>query len=83
MRYDGLQAPASFNKWYEVIAMAAGDFVDGMISGTKRISYVELFEEVAARNPLKCVFCGRGMALVQFTHVKHGVFFELFASDRG
>ncbi|PCS24263.1 hypothetical protein [Candidatus Enterovibrio escicola] len=43
--------PASFNKWYEVIAMAAGDFVDGMISGTKRISYVELFEEVAARNP--------------------------------
>ncbi len=56
--------------------MAAGDLVDAIMSYTKRISYVELFEEVADRNPLKYVFCGRGMELVQLSHPKHGVFFD-------
>ncbi|PCS22356.1 hypothetical protein BTN49_2085 [Candidatus Enterovibrio escicola] len=59
-----------------MIAMAAGDLVDAIMSYTKRISYVELFEEVADRNPLKYVFCGRGMELVQLSHPKHGVFFD-------
>ncbi|WP_150149326.1 hypothetical protein [Candidatus Enterovibrio escicola] len=53
--------------------------VDEMMSYTKRISYsyVDLFEEVAGRNPLKCVFFGRGMELVRLFHSKHGIFFDL------
>ncbi|WP_190319228.1 hypothetical protein [Candidatus Enterovibrio escicola] len=54
-----------------------------MMSYTKHISYVERFEEVASRNPLKCVFCGRGMELVRFSYQKHGVCFNLFSSSSG
>ncbi|PCS23737.1 hypothetical protein BTN49_0706 [Candidatus Enterovibrio escicola] len=80
MRYYGLQATASFKKWYEVIARAAGDLVNAMMIYTKGISYVEIFEEVSGRNPLKmCVL----WELVRFSHPKHGVFFDLFASDSG
>ncbi|PCS23668.1 hypothetical protein BTN49_0637 [Candidatus Enterovibrio escicola] len=67
----------------QVTARAAGDLVDAMISYTKRISYVEFFEEVAGRNPLKCVFCGKGMELVRFSYPKNGVFLDLFVSDSG
>ncbi|WP_190320671.1 hypothetical protein [Candidatus Enterovibrio escicola] len=55
--------------------------VNSMMSYTKRISYVELFEKVAGRNPLKSVFFGRRMELVQLSHQKNGVFFDLFVSD--
>ena len=34
VRYFGLQATASFKKWYEVIARVAGDLVDAMVSYT-------------------------------------------------
>ncbi len=37
----------------------------------------ELFEEVAGRNPLKCMFCGRGMELVWLSDPKHGLFFSI------
>ncbi|WP_190320082.1 hypothetical protein [Candidatus Enterovibrio escicola] len=43
-RYYALQMTANFKKWFEVIVRAAGDWVDAMMSHTKRISYVELFE---------------------------------------
>jgi hypothetical protein len=83
VRYYGLQATANFKKWYEVIAQAAGDLVDAMVSYAKRISYAEFFEEIAGLNPLTCVFCGRGMELVQLFHPKRGVFFDLLASSDG
>ena len=82
-RYYGLQATASLKKWFEVIAKAAGDLVDAMKSGIKRIRYAEFFEEVAGRNPLTCKYCGRGMELVRLSHPKYGVFFDLFAFDEG
>ncbi len=44
----------------EVIARTAGDLVDTMMSYTKRISYVELFEEVARCNPYNVFFVGEG-----------------------
>ncbi len=53
------------------------------MSYSKRISYVEFFEEVTGRNPLKYVFRWRGMELVRISHPKHGVFFDLFVSDSG
>ncbi|WP_190320048.1 hypothetical protein [Candidatus Enterovibrio escicola] len=40
MRYYGLQVTVNFRKWYEVIAKAAGNLVDQMMSYTKHISYV-------------------------------------------
>ena len=83
VRYYGLQATASFKKWFEVIAKAAGDLVDAMMSDIKRISYAEFFEEVAGRNPLTCKYCGGGMELVRLSHPKYGVLFDLFAFDEG
>lgn len=79
VRYYGLQATSSFKKWYEVVAKAAGDLVDSMVSYAKRINYAEFFEEVAKRNPLKCKLCGRGMELVQLYHPDRGMFFDLLA----
>ncbi|NGZ65359.1 hypothetical protein G6Z96_20130 [Vibrio aestuarianus subsp. cardii] len=43
IRYYGLQATASFKKWYEVIAKAAGDLVEGMISYVNRLKYSDFF----------------------------------------
>lgn len=43
VRYYGLQATASFKKWYGVIAKVAGGLVDAMMSDIKRISYAEFF----------------------------------------
>ncbi|PCS23406.1 hypothetical protein [Candidatus Enterovibrio escicola] len=57
--------------------------LDAMMSYTKRINYVELFEEVEGYNSLKYVFFGRDMELVLLSHPKHGVFFDLFSSDSG
>jgi hypothetical protein len=81
VRYYGLQATSSFKKWYEVIARVAGDLVDAMVSYAKRLTYSELFEEVAKRNPLKCKFCGKGMELVKLYHPDRGLFFDLLSFD--
>ena len=62
-----------------MVAKAAGDLVDAMVSYAKRINYAEFFEEVAKRNPLKCELCGRGMELVQLYHPDRGMFFDLLA----
>ncbi len=40
VRYYGLQATATFKKWYEVIARVAGDLVDAMVSYVNRIAYL-------------------------------------------
>ena len=83
VRYFGLQATATFKKWYEVIARVAGDLVDAMVSYVKRINYADFFEEVAKRNPLKCGLCGRGMELVRLFHPDRGLFFDLLAAPDG
>ena len=50
VRYYGLQATASFKKWYEEIARVArvarvaGDLVDAMVSYVNRLRYADLFE---------------------------------------
>lgn len=74
----GLQATATFKKWYEVIARVAGDLVDAMVSYVHRITYADFFEEVAKRNPLKCN-CGAGMELVRLYHPDRGLFYDLLA----
>jgi len=78
VRYYGLQATATFKKWYEVIARVAGDLVDAMVSYVHRITYADFFEEVAKRNPLKCN-CGAGMELVRLYHPDRGLFYDLLA----
>ncbi|MCL1127353.1 hypothetical protein [Shewanella surugensis] len=45
IRYYGLQATASFKKWYEIIANVAGDLVDGMISYISRLKYSDFLEK--------------------------------------
>ena len=54
VRYYGLQATATFRRWYDVIVEVTGDLVDAMVSDVKRIDYAVFFEEVAKCNPLKC-----------------------------
>lgn len=83
VRYYGLQATATFKKWYEVIARVAGDLVDAMVSYVKRIAYADFFEEVAKRNPLKCIFCGNELELVRLFHPNRGLFFDLLAPPDG
>ncbi len=80
VRYFGLQATATFKKWYEVIARVAGDLVGTMMSYVNRITYADLFAEVAKRNPLTCTFCGKDMELVQLYHPDRGVFYDQLAS---
>lgn len=78
VRYFGLQATASFKKYFELIAKAAGDLVDVMIATVKRISYAQMFEEVARVNPLKCTSCGSQLELWQLYHPSKGVFYDIF-----
>ena len=81
VRYYGLQATATFKKWYEVIARVAGDLVDVMVSYVNRVAYIDFFEEVANRNPLKCTHCGAGMELVRLYHPDRGLFYDLLAFE--
>ena len=81
VRYYGLQATASFKKWYEVIARIAGDLVDAMVSYVNRVRYAELFEEVTGRNPLSCQHCGDEMELTRLFHPLKGFFYDIFTYD--
>jgi len=50
-----------------------------MINYVKRIMYVEFFEEVVGRNPLRCRYCKEGIELVRLYHPDRGVFLDLLA----
>ena len=78
IRYYGLQATASFKKWYEIIAKEAGDLVDGMISYINRLRYRDFFREVVGVNPMICTFCGDEMQLVRLYHPDRGFFYDIF-----
>ena len=45
IRYYELQVRASFKKWYEIIAKAAGDLVDGMINYVSLFKYSNFLEK--------------------------------------
>ncbi len=81
LRYYGLQATASFKKWYEIIAQVAGGLVDRMMTYVSRLRYSEFFNEVAGRNPLQCQRCGGLMELVKLFHPSRGFFYDIFAPD--
>uniref|UniRef100_UPI0039F738DD hypothetical protein n=1 Tax=Piscirickettsia salmonis TaxID=1238 RepID=UPI0039F738DD len=66
----------------ELIAKSAGDMVDAMIPYVRRLTYAQLFEEVAKRNPLQCSFCGSLMELWQLYHPSKGVFYDIFDPPR-
>ena len=81
IRYYGLQATASFKKWYEEIARIAGDLVDTMLSYVNRLRYADFFEEVAGRNPLACQYYGDQMELTRLFHPLKGFFYDIFTPD--
>ena len=81
VRYYGLQATASFKKWYEEIARVAGDLVDAMVSYVNRLRYADFFEEVSGRDPLSCQYCGDQMELTRLFHPLKGFFYDIFAHD--
>ncbi|WP_155068188.1 hypothetical protein [Piscirickettsia salmonis] len=56
--------------------------VDAMIPYITRLTYAQLFEEVAKRNPLRCSFCGSLMELWQLYHSSKGVFYDIFDLPR-
>ena len=43
IRYYELQDTASFKKWYDIIAEASGNLVDGMIRYINRLKYSDFF----------------------------------------
>ena len=81
IRYYGLQATASFKKWYEVIARLTGDLVDRMMTYANRLKYCDFFREVAGQNPLICDSCGDLMELTRLFHPARGFFYDIFAPD--
>lgn len=81
VKYYGLQATASFKKYYELITRVAEDLVDAMVSFVNRLTYAQFFEEVAERNPLKCQCCGEIMELTRLYHPLKGLFYDIFAPD--
>ena len=66
-----------------VIAQAAGDLVDAMVSYAKRVSCADFFEEIAGRNLLQCHYCGKGMELARLFHPDREVFFDLLVGPDG
>ena len=95
VRYYGLQATKTFNKWASIIAkgiMVIGRAVKGAYRVIQVKRYKERYVEVSNRNPWICSCCGGEMRLWKIWHPDYGLLFDeyeriknecmLFLSDR-
>jgi hypothetical protein len=79
IRYYGLQATKTFQKWVEAIKEGfrkAGRAIQGVYEVVVGKSYRERYKEMSGRDPLTCRFCGREMALWKIWHPKHGTIYD-------
>lgn len=79
VRYYGLQATKTFNKWKEVIQKAVSkvkNIIKGAYQVVRKKTYRERYEEMSGRDPLVCGYCGHEMELWKIWHPKYGIIFD-------
>jgi len=79
VRYYGLQATKTFEKWKEGIKEGlrkAGRIIRGVYQVVAEKRYRERYREMSGRDPLICRFCGQEMQLWKIWHPKNGVIYD-------
>ena len=79
VRYYGLQATKTFNKWSSIIEKGIR-VIGRAVKGTYRViqvkRYKERYVEGSSRNPWICSYCGGEMRLWKIWHPDYGVLFD-------
>ena len=79
IRYYGLQATKTFEKWCEAIKEGLkkiGRHIKGTYEVVARKNYRERYKEMSGKDPLLCENCGREMELWEIWHSKYGTIFD-------
>lgn len=79
IRYYGLQATKTFEKWSEVIREGlrrVGRVVRGVYQVVASKNYRERYEELSGRDPMICRYCGHEMELWKIFHPLYGVIYD-------
>ena len=79
IRYYGLQATKTFEKWADVIKEGlrrVGRIIKGTYEVIASKSYRARFQEMSGRDPFVCRFCGRDMDLWKIWHPKYGRIYD-------
>ena len=79
VRYYGLQATKTFEKWSEVIRKgmkALGRKVKGVYQVVKARRYRERYMEISSQDPFLCRYCGHEMVLWKIWHPNYGVLYD-------
>lgn len=79
IRYYGLQATKTFNKWVKVIREGlkkAGRVIKGVYEVIRAKSYRERYREISGRDPMICRYCGHEMELWKRWHPKYGTIYD-------
>ena len=79
VRYYGLQATKTFEKWSEVIRKgmtALGRKIKGAYQVVKAKKYRERYMEIRSQDPFLCRYCGREMVLWKIWHPEYGVLYD-------
>lgn len=75
VRYYGLQAAKTFNKWAEVIRKAVSkmkNVVKGAYQIVRKKLYRQRYQEISGHDPMICRYCGNEMELWRIWHPKYG-----------
>jgi len=79
IRYYGLQATKTYEKWRKVIegiTREAKKDIDGAYEVVKEKKYRERYKEGCGKDPLKCPNCGAEMVMWKIWHPKYGLIYD-------
>lgn len=79
VRYFGLQATRTFNKWAEAIRKGLqriGRVIKGAYQVVIGKRYRERYKEISGQDPMICRYCGHEMELWKIWHPDYGVIYD-------
>lgn len=79
VRYYGIQATKTFQKWSEVIRKGVrrlGRGVRGVYEVVSRKTYRERYQQVSGQDPMICRYCGCELELWKIWDPKYGVIYD-------
>lgn len=79
IRYYGLQATKTYEKWSQVIKEGLKNFckaVQGVYEVIESRNYRQRYKESSGKDPLKCPFCGSEMKVWKIWHPIYGVIYD-------
>jgi len=79
IRYYGLQATRTYEKWSQAIKEGLKNFdktVKGVYEVVESINYRQRYMESSGKDPLRCPFCEHEMKIWVMWHPKYGVMYD-------